>query len=133
MDITDELSAIGASAPTGAWEDVPPSDATIDGLWTDVRKLRAFAAAVLGDWPDSGTLDGGDVQELAIKHGLLRAKDPAPTRPCSDEGCFCAEYRGTDFNGEFDGGIECYERTTLLLGHNTKVTPNKTIEQDGHK
>ena len=114
MNIADELSRIGNSAPPEVWNDVPPSDAILHSLWVDLRTLRAFANDVLGDWLESGTLDGVDVQELALKHGLLRAKDPAPTKPCSEDGCICAEYYVTDFNGEFEEPVECYERTELL-------------------
>lgn len=77
----------------------------------DLDKLRAFAQAVLEDWPDLAP-DAFDLQDLAVKHGLLALKDPKPTEPCG-EGCSCAEYFGAD---EFSGGIECYIRTPVLLG-----------------
>jgi len=48
MDIADELDRIGRSAPTEAWNDVPPSDATPHSLWAEVRRLRA-ALAVYAD------------------------------------------------------------------------------------
>jgi hypothetical protein len=47
--IADELAAIGASAPTGAWGDVPPSDSTPASLWADVRRLTAENAALRAD------------------------------------------------------------------------------------
>jgi hypothetical protein len=129
MNIADELQQIGESAPAEAWDDIPPSDSTPASLWAALRKLRAFAADVLGDWPDCGSLDGAEVQDLAVKHGLLRAKYPAPTKPCRDEGCACAEYYGTDFNGEFEDTVECYERTELL-GPNGSAKPHSAAQKE---
>lgn len=77
----------------------------------DIENLRAFALAVLEDWPD-GAPDGFDLQDLGVKHGLLALKDPKPTEPCGER-CWCAEYFGTD---EFADGVDCYIRTPLLLG-----------------
>lgn len=78
---------------------------------TELEALRAFAQAVLEDWPE-GAPDGFDLQELGVKHGLLALKDPAPTEPCG-ENCWCAEYYGAH---DWDGGVQCYIRTPLLLG-----------------
>ena len=77
----------------------------------DIDNLRAFALAVLKDWPE-GAPDGFDLQNLGVKHGLLALKDPKPTEPCGD-GCWCAGYFGAD---EFAGGVDCYIRTPILLG-----------------
>ena len=118
MTIAEELDAIGRSAPDSAWDDVPPSDATAASLWADVRRLRGFATAIMEACPTGAGLDFGEAQDLAVKFGLLRLKDPAPTKPCMEEGCACAEYYGLDFNGDFDDEVQCYERTPLLLGHN---------------
>ena len=101
---------------TPASPDDIPIDAVPAILWDDVRKLRAFAQAVLEDWPDFSGMDGGEIQDLAVKHGLLRAKDPAPTVPCMESGCACAEYYGLDFNGQFEDPPQCFERTELLTG-----------------
>lgn len=77
----------------------------------DIDNLRAFALAVLEDWPD-GAPDAYDLQDLAVKHGLLAARDPKPTEPCG-ENCWCAGYFSPS---EFPNGIDCYVRTPLLLG-----------------
>ena len=79
----------------------------------EAGKLRAFAQAVLGDWPDCGTLDGGDIQTLAENHGLL-----TPTTPCEPcgESCTCLEYYGADDFAR--GEVLCYRKTRLLLGPN---------------
>lgn len=70
----------------------------------ELRPLRAFAQDIMSSWPEGG-LDGGDIQDLAVKHGLL-----APvtvTEPCG-ENCCCAEYA--------DFPQQCFRRTALLTG-----------------
>jgi len=74
-------------------------------------KLRAFAQDVMGYWPE-GAPDGGDLQELAEKHRLL--KPETRHEPCGQE-CPCAEC--VDDN-EWGGGVTCYRRTPLLMGPN---------------
>ncbi len=68
---------------------------------------RAFAIDLMNIWP--GNLGGDDLQECAIKHGLLTPE----TRhaPCAESGCACAELC---FPDEFDSGITCFRKTTLL-------------------
>ena len=65
--------------------------------------LAGFAEAIMRCWPE-GDVDGGDLQEIAIKHGLLRPE--TRTELCEPE-CDCA--------GMFDGGDEwtCYRRVTF--------------------
>lgn len=77
----------------------------------EIEKLRAFARAVLGHWPGDAP-DGFELQELAIKHGMLAEADPRPTEPCS-ESCECAEHFAQD---EWSDGVTCYRRTALLTG-----------------
>lgn len=76
---------------------------------TELERLRAFAQDVMKCWPE-GDVDGGYLQELAIRHGLL-----TPTRvnePCG-EGCRCAE----DYTEkEWNEGVTCYRKTALLIG-----------------
>lgn len=61
----------------------------------DANPLRAFAKEVMQAWPE-GDIDGGCLQAIAIKHGLLRAR----VVPCEE--CDC------------DGDGPCYERTELI-------------------
>lgn len=75
---------------------------------SDLEKLRAFAQAILDDWPDIGGLDGFEVQELAEKHGLLTPT--IATGPCG-ETCLCAEYD--------DFPMTCYHKTATLTGEQT--------------
>lgn len=80
----------------------------------ECAKLREFARDVLKEWPESGP-DVFDLQEIAIKHGMLKADDPPPSAPCKEEGgCWCADYYSDE---EFaDGSVQCYRRTPLLTG-----------------
>ena len=76
---------------------------------SDEENLRAFAKEIMDHWPESG-VDGDDLQEIAVKHGLL-----APTvkyKPCG-ENCSCADHAGTD---EFKNGLVCFVKTKLLTG-----------------
>ena len=73
----------------------------------ELEKLRAFSLDVMQAWPE-GDVDGGELQNAALRHGLIRAKTPAPTQPCGD-GCTCAEYYG-----DMSDGVTCYEKTELL-------------------
>lgn len=81
--------------------------------------LRAFANAVMGNWPLDGVY--GDelhlsmisrIFEFAVNHGLLALKDPPPTEPCGEH-CMCAEYADPK---EFSQGVQCYRRTPVLTG-----------------
>lgn len=76
----------------------------------DVNALRAFAQDVMSDWPLSAP-DGFDIQNYAIKHGLLLPQQRF--EPCRPEHCQCAEYFAED---EFKGGITCYRKTPRLIG-----------------
>jgi hypothetical protein len=69
----------------------------------ELAKLREFAEAVMGDWPDVGGLDGFDLQALGVKHGLLERLERVA--PCCDS-CRCAEYE--------TGPVECFRLTALL-------------------
>ncbi len=76
----------------------------------DLVALRAFAIAVMECWPDGG-IDGGELQDLAIEHGLLLGV--TRYEPCSHDRCACADVYSLS---DFDAGIQCYRRTDRLLG-----------------
>lgn len=82
---------------------------TLEKLADEVKKFRAFAQDVMACWPE-GDVDGGHLEELAVKHGLL--EETQQTHPCG-ESCFCRDYYASD---EWAGGIICYRKTPLLLG-----------------
>lgn len=75
-------------------------------------RLIAFAREILSAWPEGG-IDGGDLQDIAVEHGLLVPE----TRyaPCSEEDCCCAGYATEE---EFAAGVICYRRADWLKGEN---------------
>jgi hypothetical protein len=79
----------------------------------ELDRLRRFAAAVLESWP-LGDVDGGELQELAVKQGLLIPT--TVTAPCG-EGCNCADYYGDD---ELKEGVVCYRRAPEIEAARTK-------------
>ena len=87
------------------------AEARIAELQRELDALRAFALDVMGDWPDDCGVDGFDLQDFALKHGLLT--ETKVTAPCS-ENCWCVEYHGSDPEDWADGVI-CYKKTPLLL------------------
>jgi hypothetical protein len=75
------------------------------------ERLREFALGVMECWP-GGDLDGGTLQELAVKHGLLAPETHfKPCRTEDDGGCRCAEYWTHE---EWADGQQCYRFTALL-------------------
>jgi hypothetical protein len=76
---------------------------TPKGKPRDVKKLCAFAKEVLNAGFE-GNLDGCEIQEIGVKHGLLR--EVKATEPCTI-GCLCEEM-GVDFP------TTCYRFTPLL-------------------
>lgn len=83
----------------------------LEELVAENDALRAFAQGVMEAWP-MGDVDGGTLQDLAEKHGLL--KPETRREPCG-EGCSCAEYA---LPVEFADGVTCYSKTPLLKGPN---------------
>jgi len=84
--------------------------AEVEDATDDYNGLQAFAKAVFDDFPNSFP-DGFDLQELAIKHGLLEPQQRFA--PCRPEHCQCAEYYADD---EFKGGVTCLRKTPRLTG-----------------
>lgn len=72
---------------------------------SEVSKLRAFANAVLKDFPDSAP-DGFEIQDLAEQHGLLEPVEV--TEACDTDCCQCAEV------GDFP--MTCYRKSKILTG-----------------
>ena len=99
-------SAIGAA--TNAYE---VASSIAKSCIEDTNKLRAFAQAIMEAWPDGG-IEGDDLQEIAVKHGMLAPE--IRHEPCG-EWCNCNA--GVDVDGgEWERGVECYRRTALLTG-----------------
>ena len=75
------------------------------------KKLRAFAQAIMEAWPEGG-IEGDDLQEIAVKHGMLAPE--TRFEPCG-EWCKCNGIGGYD-SDDWQRGVECYRRTALLMG-----------------
>ena len=78
---------------------------------TDQENLRGFVRDIMENWPLSDV--DGELQDLAIKYGLIKLRDPPPDKPCGEE-CTCADFY--EFKDFVNGDVECYERTELLRG-----------------
>lgn len=82
-------------------------DKEIKEMQDEKSKLRAFANEIMSHWPEGG-VDGADIQDYAIKHGLI---EPVTRHnPCS-ESCYCSEFVSAE---EFKHGITCFVKTELL-------------------
>ncbi len=85
------------------------------GMLADVvserDRLRAFAREVFeaADWPEGADLDGGTLQDLAVKHGILTPE--TQYAPCG-EACMCRDYYAED---EFPSGITCIRKPKWML------------------
>ena len=66
IDVRDEIDALRAALASAAQRDL----------------LRDFARAVMQAWPEGG-IDGGELQDIALAHGLLRPAEP----PTDWDGC----------------------------------------------
>ena len=75
------------------------------------KQLRAFAQAIMESWPEGG-IEGDDLQEIALKHGMLAPE--IRHEPCG-EWCQCNGIGGYDSDG-WQRGVTCYRRTALLKG-----------------
>ena len=76
---------------------------------TPTENLRGFVREIMENWP-LGDVDN-ELQDLALKYGLIKLKDPPPDKPCNEE-CVClGAYDLEDFAA---GKVECYERTEFL-------------------
>ena len=81
---------------------------------TDLENLHGFVREMMENWP-YGEADA-ELHDLALKHGLIKLKDPPPDKPCKDDfsRCDCSVvYDPEDFAA---GIVECFERTELLRG-----------------
>jgi hypothetical protein len=72
----------------------------------DIDKLRGFARDIMDLWPD-GNLEFGDIQEIAVKHGIL--KEEIIYKEC--ENCSCTQYYDED---DFKNGVVCYRKSDLI-------------------
>ncbi len=76
---------------------------------SDIDKLRAFANDIIDILLfEDGIFESFDIQELAIKQGILTKETIYEN--CG-QSCHCAEYSLPE---EFKAGVECCRKTELL-------------------
>lgn len=95
-----------------AVDELDKLQATLARQSAALEKLQAFADDLLNasGWLE-GDIDGGEFQDIAVKHGVL--VEVKPTKPCAEEGCTCAEVYGDE---EFaEGLVTCYRRNPVAL------------------
>lgn len=83
----------------------PTQDELVDSitmLRAEAERLRAFANEIVSGAFEGGSFDGGDIQNMGVKHGLLRIEHREDE--CG-EVCACREYGFP---------TECYRKTELL-------------------
>lgn len=86
----------------------------------DAPGIRRFARDVLEGGFEGNTFDGADLQELGVKHGLLR--EVTVTEPCSTDGCACAEV--------VDFPTTCYRFTEVMQPPKATEQANSRITQE---
>ena len=74
----------------------------IEKLETERAQLNAFAVEMVNASFEGGSFDGGDIQDIAVKHGLLQIEQREDE--CG-EACACREYGFP---------AQCYRKTEVL-------------------
>lgn len=105
--ILDAMKAVREASSSAVFNNLFEQAKRISG---ERDALAGFALAMLERWP-LGDVDGAELQEEAVKHGLLVPEKR--TAVCSEEGCNCAEYYSTE---EWAEGITCYRKAAWLKG-----------------
>lgn len=75
-----------------------------------IVSLARFALDVMEDWPEVGSLDMGDLQDIAEKHKILEPQ--IVHAPCDIDDCVCAEMCSDD---DFARGVTCYHIADWLI------------------
>jgi hypothetical protein len=78
----------------------------------DVGKLRDFCNEIMDIWPE-GDVSGDQLQEIAVKHGLLKPEIRHVSCRNDEYRCFCEEMCSAE---EFVAGVECFRKTPILTG-----------------
>ncbi|EZI28917.1 hypothetical protein [Pseudomonas extremaustralis] len=90
---------------------------TLHTLDRERNQLRAFAVDMINASFEGGSFDGGDIQDIAVKHGLLAIERREVE--CG-EACACREYGFP---------AECYRKTPILGAVTDEVaTPSANTE-----
>lgn len=80
--------------------------------------MKAFIRELFDEYyPECGDIDGGSLQDMAEKHGILIPE--IRHDPCGDF-CTCAEMCGDD---EWEDGVKCYRLAHWLLDQQSGESP----------
>ncbi|WP_156358935.1 hypothetical protein [Pseudomonas sp. NBRC 111137] len=90
----------------------------IEKLETERDQLKAFAVEMINASFEGGSFDGGDIQDIAVKHGLLRIEQREDE--CG-ESCACRDYGFP---------AECYRKTPILGGGTDEVATPTTENEN---
>lgn len=104
MSLSERLRP-GVEAADWVIKEVKRLEAHCDRLEAERDRLLAFAADTLRNFWES-SLEGDELQELGVKHGLLIPEER--TVPCG-EICTCAEY------ADEGDTLACYRYSPALL------------------
>lgn len=91
---------------------------TLHSLEQERNQLRAFAVEMINTSFEGGSFDGGDIQDIAVVHGLLRIE--LREDECG-EGCACREYGFP---------AECYRKTPILGAGQNEVATQSTDNEN---
>lgn len=93
---------------------------TLRAQLAELDALRSFANEIISAAYEGGSFEGGDIQDMAVKHGLLRIESRA--EECG-KSCACLEYGFP---------AECYRKTALLSASAEPSAPKcKTCHDQG--
>ena len=84
-------------------------------------QLKAFAVEMINAAFEGGSFDGGDIQDIAVKHGLLRIEKREDE--CGER-CACREYGFP---------AQCYRKTELLVVECGAVDGTGAVDYDYRK
>lgn len=95
-------------------------------MTSNFEKLREFAKEIfmLADWPEGNGIDGGEFQDVAVKHGLLI--EEIRHAPCGDE-CPCASCCNEE---DFKRGVQCYQQVEWLFATSDNYQRPELEEKD---
>lgn len=90
----------------------------VKAVVTDRDQLKAFVVEMINASFEGDCFDGGDIQDIAVKHGLLQIEQHE--EECG-EGCACREYNFP---------AECYRKTPLLRAQSEEVATLSTHNEN---
>jgi len=89
-----------------------------------IESLAGFVREIYDEWPELGSIDGFELQDLGEKHKLLIPR--TVFAPCG-EPCSCAECYTDE---EMQKGVTCYHMADWLV-RDAELHVHPTTEQGG--